>query len=187
MNISLTQEAHERVAIILKEGDVAIDATCGNGYDTIFLAKVVGETGRVYGFDIQQEAINNTERHIEQENLHNVDLFIACHSEISQWIDQQYLIPIKAIMFNLGYLPGSDKSIITQAETTLKALNSALNIISVNGLITVIVYPGHHGGEIESNAVFSWLNILSCEQYRTEIIGNDLIETAPKLVCIYRI
>lgn len=188
MSISLTKIAHQKISEILTESDSAIDATCGNGYDTLFLSETVGPTGRVFSFDIQQQAIDNTQQRILNEGLENIQLIQACHSKMLELLNEQEKSNIKIIMFNLGYLPGSDKTIITQTPTTLMALNSALNLISVGGLITIIVYPGHNGGKLEADSIIEQIDKLPKSNYQIEIIlGDENNHLSPKLICIYRI
>ncbi len=185
-NIPLTEEAHKRIESVIESGDIAIDATCGNGHDTVFLANTVGVEGIVYGFDIQDSAIEKTKERLEKENLNNVVLIKGCHSVLFDLIDPTIKKSIKAIMFNLGYLPGSDKKIITKKETTLTALNKSLELISNKGLITIIVYPGHEGGKLEDEAVLDWVKKLSKSNYRNEIFfGDENNISSPKLICIY--
>jgi len=127
----------------IQKGDTVIDGTCGNGSDTAFLASLVGSEGKVYGFDIQEQAIENTEKKLLEKNL--LDR-VACiqdgHENIAKWIKE----PVNAAMFNLGYLPGSDKKITTQANTTIKAITDLLSLLSPGGIVTIIVYTGHDQG-----------------------------------------
>lgn len=155
--LSLTQQAHQQLTTHLHEGDVVIDATAGNGHDTVFLAKAVGESGFVYAFDVQEQAMRSTKHRLEENHLtQNVRILHACHSTLKNKIDAHHQGEISAIMFNLGYLPGSDKSIITQAPNTLLALESACEVLAPRGLISILIYPGHEGGNRERDAIFKW-------------------------------
>lgn len=144
------QLAHILIKSRLSAGDLAIDATVGNGHDTLFLAKLVGEKGRVIGFDIQESAIKNTVN--KTTDLPQVTLHHAGHERLSEFVPD----PIKAAMFNLGYLPGAGKAIITEPQTTLTALNAVSEQLIVNGMVTVVLYTGHEGGPEEASAVKKW-------------------------------
>lgn len=140
----------------VKEGDIVVDATCGNGNDTVFLAKLVGESGKVYGFDIQSQAILNTkEKLIENNLIDRVELIQESHEHIDKWLNGS----VTAAMFNLGYLPGSDKTILTKHEQTIKALESLFKLLSVGGLVILIVYTGHDEGN-EGIHIEQYLNTL---------------------------
>ncbi len=119
--LSLTTLTHNLLEKKLTKGDFVIDATVGNGQDTLFLAKKVGRQGGIFGFDVQQQAISSTQLLLKQNQFENFCLFHANHSDMDIYIPQQQHGKIKLIMFNLGYLPGSDKTIITQTNTTLIA------------------------------------------------------------------
>lgn len=187
--ISLVKEAHNAIADLLQPGDIAIDATCGNGHDTLFLAEQVGITGKVYGFDIQQRALDSTTLKLnEHQQFSQVELICAGHENIEQYVQTQHQHNITAIMFNLGYLPGSNKSIITQAETTLAALKAACRLLKSSGLITIIAYPGHQGGPQELESLQNWVSELDkvVFQYQTVIIDKDDL-SKPQLITIKKV
>lgn len=157
-----TELAHRFLIEILEPGDRCIDATVGNGHDTAFLVRAVGEGGQVFGFDVQPEAIESTRARLEAEGLADrVILYQGCHSQIADLIEGE----VRAAMFNLGYLPGGDKEVITQSETTLAALQAATKSLTPGGRLTVVVYPGHPGGDAEADAVESWAGSLAQENY----------------------
>lgn len=186
--ISLTDQAHLIIQEHLKLSDNAIDATVGNGHDTIFLANQVGNHGHVFGFDIQQEAITSSLNKIKTHNTHNnTQLFHASHSEMKQYLPKEYHGKITTIMFNLGYLPGSDKSVITQADSTLLALNISIELLAPSGIITIAAYPGHSGGKQETDQIQHWCKQLSAEQYSIQQINSSDKITAPKLFIIQSI
>ena len=134
----------------LSEGDKAVDATCGNGNDTIVLAELVGTTGQVWGFDIQERAIAETSHRLSEARLADmVTLVHTGHEEMQQHVNG----PVKAVLFNLGYLPGGDHSIITRPETTGVALLHSLKLLATGGIVMVTVYPGHGGGVGEKQTV----------------------------------
>lgn len=155
MLLPILDYAKELIAKTLSEGDVAIDATLGNGYDTLFLAQAVGATGTIYGFDVQELALDVTRLRLEEAGLlERVRLLQLGHERMEEVVLD--VGEVKAVMFNLGYLPRSDKSIITSPKTTLPALEAAFSLLAPGGLISIVIYLAHPGGEEESNAVLSW-------------------------------
>ncbi|XP_062091747.1 tRNA (mnm(5)s(2)U34)-methyltransferase, chloroplastic [Humulus lupulus] len=165
-----TEVAHKVWERIVRKGDTVIDATCGNGYDTLTMLKLVaGESqqGRVYGLDIQKDALENTSSLLEQSVSPNekelVKLFQICHSKMAEVLPEDTLV--RLIAFNLGYLPGGDKTLITEPQTTLKALNAAKDIITPGGLISLVVYVGHPGGWQEWETVQEFASKLSIENW----------------------
>lgn len=154
---SLTQSVQRQLSQHIQSGDKVIDATAGNGWDTLFLATQVGNEGKVYAFDIQAEAIESSQKKLEEKQLlQRVDLFHCSHDLMLEKIPSDAINTISTIMFNLGYLPGSDKSIITQTESTLLALDASLALLKPDGRLSVVVYPGHSGGDTEAQAVMQW-------------------------------
>ena len=184
--ISLTDRAQQILADVLQEGDIAIDATVGNGYDTVFLAKAVGSTGHVFGFDVQPEAIANTRKQLQQQNLQQrVTLFQQDHADLAARIPDPLKQGIKAVMFNLGYLPGGDKSLVTRDHSTLQALNTVLPHLLPGGVITIVAYRGHSGGQGETRAVRDWCTQLDKLSYSVEVINSPTeSESAPLLITI---
>ena len=179
--MSLLKFAHQAIQQHIQTGDNVIDATVGNGYDTLFLAKLVGRAGQVYGFDIQQIALDSTTQRLNQHAA-QVQLILANHAEMKQHIPTAQHGKINAVMFNLGYLPKGDKTIITQTQSTLNALNAACDLLAENGIITVLAYTGHQGGTDEANSIESWLTQL---HYQTNIhLSNIPKPDAPKLFII---
>ena len=182
--ISLTTLAHNLIEKELTEGDIVIDATIGNGHDTAFLAKQIGRQGTVFGFDVQQQAISTTQFHLEQAKFENFCLFHASHSEMDRHIPTQQQGKVKLIMFNLGYLPGSDKTVITQTNTTLIALNKSIILLAPNGIVTIAAYPGHSGGEVETEQVKLWCEQLDPLLYTFEQIRSSEKANAPRLFIV---
>lgn len=142
----------------LKEGDVAVDFTMGNGHDTEFLSKTVGENGRVYAFDVQAQAVESTGKNLREAGCpENYTLILDSHHNVKKYVNEK----IKAGMFNLGYLPGSDKTVTTMRETTLPAIEAAIDIMDRDAIILVAVYPGHAEGEAEGKLICEYLSSLS--------------------------
>ncbi|HPZ11450.1 MAG TPA: class I SAM-dependent methyltransferase [Bacillota bacterium] len=151
--IRITEIAQKQVAEILREGDQAVDATAGNGRDTLFLARLVGSSGRVYAFDIQQEALDETAALLDHHNMsERVDLIHAGHETMAAYVEG----PVTAVMFNLGYRPGGDRSIVTRPESTLRGLAAAIQLLKPGGLATLVLYPGHAEGEKEKSALLEY-------------------------------
>ncbi|CRK84484.1 class I SAM-dependent methyltransferase [Neobacillus massiliamazoniensis] len=138
----------------ISNGDMVVDATLGNGHDTIFLAELVGENGRVYGFDVQEEAIlSSRERLMENGLLERVTLIHSGHENIYNQIPSIHHGKITGAIFNLGYLPGSNKTIVTKPETTIAAITQLLEIMAPEGIIVVVIYHGHPDGTLERDSV----------------------------------
>lgn len=142
----------------LREGDVAVDFTMGNGHDTEFLSKTVGESGRVYAFDIQEQAVESTARHLKEAGCpENYTLIHASHALVKDYVKE----PFRAGMFNLGWLPGGDKSITTLRESTMPALRDAIELMDRDAILNVAVYPGHEEGDAEGKMIGEYLATLS--------------------------
>ncbi len=175
-------QSHQLVESIIKPGDYVVDATAGNGNDTVFLAGLVGEDGQVYSFDIQDRALAATSEKLKQKQLENrVNLIHDGHQNMKKYINQ----PVKAVMFNLGYLPGGDHSIGTKGNTTIEAIKAAMDLIPVNGLVCIVVYYGGDSGFDEKNEVMDFITTIDCRQFtvmKTEFVNQ--INCPPILVCI---
>jgi predicted methyltransferase len=141
---------------------IAIDATAGNGYDTAFLAQLVGESGRVLAIDIQACAIAEASRKVESRGLGaRVDWHCGCHSQVAPLLDDRGIQQVDVAMFNLGYLPRGDRTLATQAETSLAALQAVWPRLKPNSLLSIISYPAHTGGNSEHQVVSQWIEQLS--------------------------
>lgn len=145
--------SHLFLSCLVRKGDIAVDATCGNGNDTLLLAGLVGDDGHVWGFDIQQRAISETGRRLTEVQLSGrVTLLLSGHEELARHIDTA----VQVVLFNLGYLPGGDRTIITCPDTTIKALDQSIKLLAAGGMVLVTIYPGHSGGAKEQAAVEEW-------------------------------
>ena len=154
--------SHYFLAERVKLGDRVVDATCGNGHDTLFLAGLVGSAGRVWAFDVQEDALAATRTLLcEAGCLGQVEIFAAGHERLAELVQG----PVRAVVFNLGYLPGGDKELITRPEQTVAALRQAADLLMSGGVITVCVYTGHPGGAEEGRAVDLWAAALASEQF----------------------
>ena len=145
--------ALEMHAALLEEGDTAVDATMGNGHDTAALCRLVGGTGRVYAFDVQPEALISTRALLERDGLApQAQLILAGHERMAEFVPAG----VHLVVFNLGWLPGVEHAVTTRAETTLAAVEQALELLCPGGLLTVCVYPGHAEGARELAALLDW-------------------------------
>ena len=143
----------------IAEGDTVVDFTMGNGNDTLFLSKAVGESGRVFAFDIQEEALESTKAHLVANGApENYTLICASHHRVKEFVNE----PIKAGMFNLGYLPRSGrKTVTTMRETTMPAVQAALELLAPDGVLIVAIYPGHEEGALEGDMLREYFSTLS--------------------------
>ena len=177
--------SHEMVSKVVLPGDTVIDATAGNGNDTVFLASLVGENGKVYAFDIQEQAINNTyKKVIDRDYQDRVKIIKDGHQNLDLYVKDK----VKVVMFNLGYLPGGDHSIATRVETTAEALGKAMELLAVNGIISIVVYYGGDSGFDEKNALMDYFPTINCSKFtvmKTEFINQ--INCPPIFVCIEKI
>ena len=147
---SAVEWARDFIMPALAEGSLAVDATAGKGNDTLFLASAVGEAGIVYSFDIQDMALDITAGRLRQAGLDGrVRLIKDSHSLLKKYIDR----PVDAVMLNLGYLPGSDRTVVTDPVNTVQAIQAGLDLLSPGGRMSIVVYTGHPGAASEARAV----------------------------------
>lgn len=161
--LKFTKVCFEILSKYVSEGDTVIDATVGNGYDTDSLLQLVGSTGKVYAFDIQNEAIQNAKKLLNQNNRlqNNIEFINDSHSLIQQYVNES----VQAIVFNLGYLPGGNHNITTHADTTLAAIQQGLELLKINGIITILIYQGHQQGKIEKENIIQYAESLDSKKY----------------------
>ena len=145
----------------IQPGEIVVDGTMGNGFDTAFMAGLIGENGHVYAFDIQSEAIQNTTAKLEAEDLLNrCTLFHAGHEQLTSLIPANETRKLTGAIFNLGYLPGGDKSITTQAITTISAIEQLLELMVPEGIIVLVIYHGHPEGEVERDELLEYVKTI---------------------------
>lgn len=172
----LTGIAQDAVSAALQSGAVAVDATAGNGHDTVFLARCVGADGRVFAIDLQASAIDATRRRLDAANLlDRVTLINACHSALGEHLADAATGGIAAVMFNLGFLPGGDRSLISQPVTTIAAIDAALQHLRDAGIASIMSYRGHPGGNEETRSVADYIERLSgsdCDIERFDAPGD---------------
>jgi len=186
--ISLVNTAHNFIRDVLHPGDIAIDATVGNGHDTLFLAEQVSPSGRVFGFDIQQAAIDSTRAKASTRCkmlAENMTLIHASHANMAEKIPYNIMATSARSCLIWVICRVATKSIITHTDSTITALNIANRILSSNGIITVLAYPGHQGGGVETEQVKSWCKQLDEDQFKISIVySSENKESAPRLFVI---
>ena len=164
------------------KGQQVVDATAGNGHDTVFLAQCVGVNGRVIAFDIQKEALSSAKKRlIENDLVDRVDLVLSGHEHAEKYVKGD----IAAAMFNLGYLPGGNHSITTCPEKTVKALDVLINKLTPGGIITLVAYSGHSGGLKEKKDVIAYCSKLPQNRFTVLSYGiMNQINNPPSLLVI---
>ena len=146
----------------VRNGDTVVDATMGNGHDTLFLAEMVGENGHVYAFDVQESAVEATRSLLAKHGLADrVTLLCRSHADAAETVPPG----IAAAVFNLGWLPGGNHRITTLRTSTEKALLCMLDLLRPGGIVTVCAYPGHEEGRLELEMLVRLLSGLSNRKY----------------------
>jgi len=155
--------AAEIIEKALFPGATAVDATLGNGHDALWLCGLVGDEGRVYGFDVQQEAVERSRARLEEASFsHRAQLILDGHQNMEKYIAPE---SADAVMFNLGWLPGAEHGVTTRTQTTLMAVNAALRVLREDGVMTICVYPGHDEGARERDTLINWAQGLNEREY----------------------
>ena len=153
-----TEIAHTILRDAIREGDLVVDATAGNGHDTVFLAQCVGETGQVMAYDIQAQAIASAQLAVAQQGFSDrVQWHQKSHSTMADDLTPE---SARAIVFNLGYLPGDNHQVTTETQETLKALAAATTVLQAGGCLSILCYPGHEEGAGEAQQVEAWITQL---------------------------
>ena len=167
---------------IVQKGDVVIDATMGNGYDTIYLGNLVGENGKVYAFDVQEEAIKSTKKKVERDNMTDrVELILDGHQNLDKYVKEE----VSCVVFNLGYLPRAKHVVITKPDTTLEAIKKSLKLLKPNGIISIAAYIGHEGGLEEKNYICEYLDNLNQNEFNVlHMQFTNQINNPPQLILI---
>ncbi len=176
----LLPACHQLLRATVQQADCVVDATAGGGHDTLFLAELVGDSGIVHSFDVQQEALTLTRERLEKAGLlQRVRLHHLSHEHIASVVEHAP----SAIMFNLGYLPGSDHHLITQTSSTLRAIESSLRLLKAGGCLSLVAYPGHQGGEEEMLAIEQYFQQLSLPQY--SVLSTRCHNGGKKAPCLF--
>lgn len=163
LNLQITQLCHHFINEYVAEGSVCIDATAGNGYDTAFLCSLVGDSGHVLAFDIQQKALDNTAARLLKLGLSDrAEIIRDSHCNMHKYTPEA---SVDCIVFNFGYLPDGDHSVCTHADTSVAAINTALSLLKKGGLLSLCVYSGGDTGFEEKTAILNFVKGLSQKQY----------------------
>lgn len=158
----------------LLPGDKAVDATMGNGHDTLMLCELVGKDGVVYAFDVQEQAVENTRRRLWKAGVDKqAQLHLCGHQHMEEYVEG----PVQAVMFNLGWLPGGDKSVTTHWESTQKAVKSALKLLDIGGVCVICVYPGHEAGDEERRLLAAFLSQLRPQDFN--VLHHRFVNAGP--------
>lgn len=166
--------AGDALKAAVRPGDRVVDATMGNGHDTLFLCELVGPAGKVYAFDIQEQALENTRERLREAGMADrAELFRLSHERMEERVDG----PVSAAVFNLGWLPGGDHRVTTRWETTRAALEAALRLLRPLGILTVCVYPGHPEGDRERRELISFAAGLSNRKY--SVLRQSFLNAGP--------
>lgn len=183
----LTHAAHLLWSQKIQAGDVVVDATCGNGRDTLMLANLVGDSGTVHAFDLQASAVTATKNLLQASGIQpdsaRVRLHCVCHTRMTEVVGME---SASLVVFNLGYLPKGDRSIKTEPESTVKAIQSAMEVIQSKGLISVMAYTKHHGGMDEYQAVKTLCSELPTDEWVSAESNLLNRPSAPRLISIWR-
>ncbi|MCR4621384.1 MAG: methyltransferase domain-containing protein [Clostridiales bacterium] len=166
------------------DGGKVIDATVGNGYDTVYLAGRVGEKGTVWGFDVQEQALEAAKQQLRGAGLlDRCRLIKDSHENVDLYVSE----PVDGVMFNLGWLPGTEHVVTTQAPSTIKAVNKCLRLLKKGGLMTVCVYPGHPEGEKEKVALLAWAEALDDTAFDARVTAYlNITKRPPLLIAVAR-
>ena len=155
--------AAELIEGALAPGACAVDATLGNGQDALWLCKLVGASGRVYGFDVQSEAVERSRARLEEAGVADrAALILDGHEHMAKYVAAE---SADAVVFNLGWLPGAAHGVTTRTETTLCAVDAALDALKPDGILTICVYPGHAEGAREREALIQWAKALDGRRF----------------------
>lgn len=184
MLLSAVDFSHKLLKETVCTGDLVIDATVGNGSDTVLLATLVGPTGKVLGFDIQNQAIETTKQKLLLAGLTDqVTLLRQGHETLADVLDNH--AEISGAVFNLGYLHGTDKTVITQKDTTIKAVSALLPKLRIGSYIILVIYSGHPGGMEEKNALLDYVSGLNQALFKVLQYGFiNQINHPPILIAI---
>ncbi|MCA8970274.1 MAG: FAD-dependent oxidoreductase [Planctomycetes bacterium] len=180
-NTRCTTRVHDLLTREISAGDLVIDATLGNGHDTVALARLVGDDGFVHAFDIDEQAIAVSTRRLRDERLSNVRCVRASHADMALHVQAAWRGKVRAVVFNLGYLPGSAKERTTDPDSTIPAIRAALDLLAPRGILTVVAYVGHAGGLREATLVEEFLNAQESARW---LIRDEAMGTRPRLLAV---
>ncbi len=159
----ITEFVHHFLECHVNPGDICIDATMGNGNDTLKLCELVGTQGKVYAFDIQKQALENTEKLLKDHGvIHIASLILDSHAHMHNYIEENQ---VDCIVFNFGYLPSGDHKLATKAATSIEAITQGLSLLRNGGLMSLCIYSGGDSGFEERDALLKFLKQLDSKKY----------------------
>lgn len=162
-NYQITEWCHHFIREHVKQGDICIDATAGNGNDTQLLCELVGEQGKVFAFDIQEQAIENTRNRLEKFALSDrAEVIKDSHTNMGQYVEEEN---VSCIVFNFGYLPGGDHALATHKDTSIAAIYAGLDLLKKGGMMSLCIYSGGDSGFEERDGILGELKKLDTKQY----------------------
>ncbi|EDS72719.1 methyltransferase domain-containing protein [Anaerofustis stercorihominis] len=165
-------------------GNIVLDMTMGNGNDTLYLSKKVGEKGKVYAFDIQSQAVKNTKKLLDENRINNAVLINDSHENVLNYVTDK----VDFAVYNLGYLPGGDKKIVTKSSSSVKSIEYVLTVLNNDGIIVICAYVGHEGGMEEYKDILSFVSSLSKSNFNvTKLEHTNRKPVSPKMIIIERI
>ena len=183
-NLQITAYTQHFIRQQVMPGDICIDATMGKGGDTYYLCSKTGESGKVYAFDVQEEALERTAARLEAAGLRaRATLILAGHETMRENVP----VSPRAVMFNLGWLPGAAHIVTTRTETTMRAVQAALELVQPDGVVSICVYPGHEEGTRELHALLAWAAGLDVRAYN--VLHHNFIAAkagTPQLLLIQK-
>lgn len=159
----ITEWCHRIIEQHVQTGDICIDATAGNGKDTKFLCELVGDTGKVFAFDIQNQAVVSTKKYLEEHRLsERAEVFLESHTHMRQYVKDD---SVSCIVFNFGYLPGGDHNLATRKDTSIQAIREGLHLLKKGGIMSLCIYSGGDSGFEEKDAILEELKVLDQKKY----------------------
>ena len=162
-NYQITEWCHHFIKEHVREGDCCIDATAGNGHDTQLLCELVGERGKVFAFDIQEDAVTRTRERLEKVGLSNrAEVLLESHVNMERYVAKA---SVSCIVFNFGYLPGGDHNLATKGETSIRAIYKGLDLLKSRGMMSLCIYSGGDSGFEERDAILEELKRLDTKRY----------------------
>jgi tRNA1(Val) A37 N6-methylase TrmN6 len=162
-NYQITEWCHHFIREHVKQGDLCIDATAGNGNDTLLLCELVGEQGKVLAFDIQEQAVTNTRKRLEESGvLKQVEVLLESHTNMSRYAEPD---SVSCIVFNFGYLPGGDHALATKKDSSIEAIREGLSLLKKGGMMSLCIYSGGDSGFEERDAILEELKMLDPKRY----------------------
>lgn len=162
MSYLITDYVHQFVTSHIQNGSICVDATAGNGNDTVFLCEHAGMDGKVFAFDIQEAAIENTKKRVKESGYQNAEIIFDSHVNMKKYLEEK---SVDCILFNFGYLPGGNHAIATKASTSIEAIKEGLDCLKKDGIMGLCIYSGKDSGFEEKEAILNYLKQIDSKKY----------------------